>query len=211
MTVTAPSMGFGVLSPPPHPHPQRFSALFQAGSVESREGQPLVREHPSRSSAPISTSPDPGPLRPTLFPHFASNFSKLTLCGPRACSQGDWDGAVGGWEGGRPRAAGPQLPLAPGAPPHGAAGEAGRRGAARKSHTPSGGGRGDIPNQSLIHKSTLGLVAAARARTHTRARPATASWGCGWPLGGDDPACLRLARPHPSRPAGRSPQPALPS
>lgn len=50
------------------------------------------------------------------------------------------------------------------------------------------------------------------ARAHTRARPAKASWGCGWPLGGDGPAAsLRLAPPHPSRPARRSPQRALPS
>lgn len=49
-----------------------------------------------------------------------------------------------------------------------------------------GVGGGAIPNQSLIHKSTLGRVAATHARTHTRAhtRARAASSSCGWPSAG---------------------------
>lgn len=107
-----------------------------------------------------------------------------------------------------PSALWPQVPL-----PEGGWSRWGGReaGAARTSHTPSGGGRGDIPNHSLIHKSTLGLVAATRARTHTR----TACEGLlglwvaprrGWPRGESQISASAPLPPCPALPAARAPQ-----
>lgn len=212
MSATAPPLGSGILSPPPAPILSESLPFSRPGAWSPERGSHSSASPTARAQHP---SPPPQIQGPGVLPSsHTSSLSNLPVGRPTASGLGPVLRATGmgrGWVGlglQDPSALWPQVPL----PDGGWSGLGGREAGGRpdKPHSFRGwaGGHSQSQPHSQIHAR---LVAAARARTHTRARPATASWGCGWPLGGDGPACLRLAPPHPSRPARRSPQRALPS